>query len=377
MQKAKKYEWQDTNLALFGSQTEKDVKKEAAETEPAWKGCGQKVGLQIWRIVKFKVEHWNKEDYGDFFDGDSYIILNTFKEEDSEELNYDVHFWIGKHSTQDEYGTAAYKTVELDTYLDDKPVQHREVMNKESDLFKTYFKRLTYMNGGADSGFRHVKPEEYPPRLLHCHMEGKGRKACLKINEERKVSKKCLRSDDVYFLDGGTKMFMWCGSSSKHDERFKAAQEFQSMTAKRPRAVKESLDEDEISPDHPFWDFFTDDDDDDDSGDDVDADEDADDSKTFESVLFRLSNSSGVLDFTEVSKGNNICRSDLDSNDVFILDTGMDCFVWAGKDADKEEKNNGIPYATEYLKKTLHRNAPISSLKEGSKCKKFTELIGR
>ena len=44
---------------------------------------------------------------------------------------------------QDEYGTAAYKTVELDTYLDDKPIQHREVQGHESALFKTYFPAIS------------------------------------------------------------------------------------------------------------------------------------------------------------------------------------------------------------------------------------------
>ena len=34
-----------------------------------------------------------------------------------QELLHDVHFWIGKYSSQDEYGTAAYKTVELDTFV--------------------------------------------------------------------------------------------------------------------------------------------------------------------------------------------------------------------------------------------------------------------
>ena len=38
--KKEQYNWKDSNLALFGSDTEKQVKKEAAETEPAWKNSG-------------------------------------------------------------------------------------------------------------------------------------------------------------------------------------------------------------------------------------------------------------------------------------------------------------------------------------------------
>jgi len=37
-------------MALFGSDVEKNIKKASAETEEAWIGAGESVGLQIWRI---------------------------------------------------------------------------------------------------------------------------------------------------------------------------------------------------------------------------------------------------------------------------------------------------------------------------------------
>ena len=36
----------------------------------------------------FKVTHWPKEDYGKFYDGDSFIILNTYKNKESDEVHY-------------------------------------------------------------------------------------------------------------------------------------------------------------------------------------------------------------------------------------------------------------------------------------------------
>lgn len=57
------------------------------------------------------IDFWTQ---GMFYSGDSYIVLNTYKKKGGDALQWDVHFWLGKYTTQDEAGTAAYKTVELD-----------------------------------------------------------------------------------------------------------------------------------------------------------------------------------------------------------------------------------------------------------------------
>ena len=43
MLKQKKYDWKDSNMALFGSDLEKNIKKAAAEGEAQWRGVGHKV----------------------------------------------------------------------------------------------------------------------------------------------------------------------------------------------------------------------------------------------------------------------------------------------------------------------------------------------
>lgn len=53
---------------------------------------------------------------------------------------YDIHYWIGSQSSQDEQGAAAVYTIQLDEFLGCTPVQHREVQHHESDTFKGYFK---------------------------------------------------------------------------------------------------------------------------------------------------------------------------------------------------------------------------------------------
>lgn len=155
-------------------------------------------------------------------------MLNVYKEDDEDKLCYDVHFWIGEHSTADEYGTAAYKTVELDTLLDDVPVQHREVQGHESALFKSYFPEITYMSGGCPSGFNKVHTREYTPRLFH--FRGERRNI---IVREVPMSRKALDETDVYILDLGERAYQWNSRGCNKDERFKAAQYLQKLSGER------------------------------------------------------------------------------------------------------------------------------------------------
>jgi len=246
--KAKKYDWNDSNMDKFGSGKDKKATKASAMSNTAWQGAGQEVGLQIWRIVKSKVTDWDKASYGEFYNGDSYIILNTYTETpESKELKYDIHFWIGKYSTQDEYGAAQYNAVELDTFLDDKAVQHREVQGHESDLFKSYFDVLTLLKGGADTSFQRVVPGEYSPRFFHVKKQGNRRITVTQISMKRSN----LNDDDVFILDNGQIIYQINGRSCTGDVKYKAAQEVQKLKSRMGNIRSETVEMRSVSPNHP------------------------------------------------------------------------------------------------------------------------------
>jgi len=352
MQKAKVFNVADSNMELFGTEVERNVKKASAEHENQWRGVAGVVGLKIWRIEKFQVVPWPPAKYGQFHKGDSYIVLNTYKVNNA--IKYDVHFWLGSETSQDEAGTAAYKTVELDTLLDDAPVQHREVEDYESELFNGYFPNgIQLLAGGVDTGFNHVTPETYQPRLLHIRGTFKS-----VTSSQVPLSSASLNSSDVFILDLGLKIIQWNGAKSNGAERNKAAGLARAIDDERKGlAHVEVLSEGENSPE--FWAAL---------GGQGPIAPDASASphpKAHAPVLNQLSDASGHLTFTEVSRGK-LNRGQLHSQDAFILDTGSEIFAWIGKNASVNERKFAIQYAQQYLNTHgLPPQTTISRILEG------------
>jgi gelsolin len=367
MQKQKQYNIADSNIANLGSDLEKKVREAAAQKEPAWSNAGKSVGLQIWRIEKFQVKSWPKDQYGTFYTGDSYIVLNTYIKKGGVALQWDVHFWLGTYTSQDEAGTAAYKTVELDDLLGGAPVQHREVQGFESPLFLSYFNNeIKLLEGGVDSGFKHVKPEEYKPRLLH--LKGKKRVRVTQVE----MNRSSLNSGDVFVLDAGLKVWQWNGRKSGPQEKQKGAQLTRALGDERKGKPKITVLE-EGDKDAEFWKFLGG------EGAIKSAEEGGDDNeaeKTDYKALYQLSDASGKMEFKEVAKGPKVKRNLLDSNDVFVLDTGAEVFAWIGKGASVDEKAKALSYAQEYLTK-YNRPAflPISRILEGGENEVFEQAL--
>jgi len=248
---------EETNLAAYGGKEHHELKHEASLKEPAWKGCGAAPGIEIWRINKFKVEAWDKKEYGSFYSGDAYIVLDTYKARDKDgkevdKLTHDIHFWLGKKAEQDKRGTAAYKTVELDDFFEGTATQFRQTQGHESKEFLAMFSGTIHvMEGGTESGFHHVKPEEYTPRLS----EVIGLKtAQIKINEVP-LDGKSLHSSSTFVLDSGLTIFQYNGADANMWEKTKAREFLLELVDKRNGlAAHVVVESDDDNGD--FWKYF-------------------------------------------------------------------------------------------------------------------------
>ncbi|KAF2309650.1 hypothetical protein GH714_004455 [Hevea brasiliensis] len=190
-------------------------------------------------------------------------------------LRHDIHYWLGKDTSQDEAGAAAIKTVELDAALGGRAVQYREVPFARSSL----------------------------------------------------------SHDDIFILDTKSKIFQFNGSNSSIQERAKALEVVQYIkdTYHDGKCEVAAIEDGKLMADADtgeFWGFFggfaplprkttTDED--------------------------KIADSPTKLFWVEKGQAepvdtDSLTRELLDTYKCYILDCGLEVFVWMGRNTSLDER---------------------------------------
>jgi len=355
MTQGAKFAWKDSALSLFGSDEEKQITKEIAAKSTAWRNAGKNLGTTIYRINRHKLEKWPEEDYGKFFNGDSYVVLNTSKQAGSNDFRFDIHFWIGKYTSNHDYERAAFKAIELDILMDNKPILHREVQGEESNLLKSYFDFFTIMKGNCDTSFRRCGPDAYKMRLFQI------------VGERKQISvfqipfkRGNLNSEDVFVIDCGLRIFQFNGDTANKDEKFKATMYVNKI--KRERRGKprlEILEEKTTSSSHRFYKLLP----------DGTSKENAE-LPSNDMEMCKVCDSAGTMD-KEVLLSGSVERNLLNSDGVYLVNTAKHLFIWIGKNALPHERKSCMGFAHKYLRDKPNPFIPVTVLSEGQRSKEF------
>ncbi|KAL1185879.1 hypothetical protein V6Z11_A01G141000 [Gossypium hirsutum] len=306
--------------------------------DPAFQGVGQKPGTEIWRIENFQPVPLQKSDYGKFYMGDSYIVLHTIHSKAGSHM-YDIHFWIGKDTSQDEAGAAAIKTVELDAALGGRAVQHRELQGHESDKFLSYFKPcIVPLEGGVASGFKTPEEEVFETRLYIC----KGKRV-VKL-KQIPFARSSLNHDDVFILDTENKIYQFNGANSNIQERAKALEIIQFLKEKYHGgvcnvAIVDDGKLDTESDSGEFWVLFG----------------------GFAPLGKKASSEDDVIPESTPAKlysitegevkpiEGELLKSILENSKCYLLDCGAEIFVWIGRATQVEERKVATQSAEDFV----------------------------
>ncbi|KAL6987152.1 Villin-2 [Sarracenia purpurea var. burkii] len=295
-------------------------------------------GTEIWRIENFQPVPLPKSNYGKFYSGDSYIVLQTSPGRGGAYL-HDIHFWLGKDTSQDEAGTAAIKTVELDAILGGRAVQHRELQSHESDKFLSYFKPcIIPLEGGVASGFKKPEEEEFETRLYVCRG-----KRVVRLKQVP-FSRSSLNHDDVFVLDTKDKIFQFNGANSNIQERAKALEVIQFLKDKYHEGKCDIaiVDDGKLqteSDSGEFWVIF--------GGfapigKKVASEDDVFPEKTTPKLY-------SITDGQVKPVDGELSKSMLENNKCYLLDCGAEVFIWVGRVTQLEDRKAASKAAEEFL----------------------------
>uniref|UniRef100_A0A8C7Q9S7 Scinderin n=1 Tax=Oncorhynchus mykiss TaxID=8022 RepID=A0A8C7Q9S7_ONCMY len=297
-----------------------------------WKGLHQADGLpnacfmfQIFRVESSGRVPIDPKTYGQFYGGDCYIILYTYKR------GQIIYTWQGASSTLDELTASAFLTVELDRSLGGNAVQVRVSQGKEPAHLLSLFKAkplIVYKSGTSRIG---GQAPAAPTRLFQVRRNLGTITRIAEVDAEASS----LNSNDAYLLklpSGGS--YLWVGKGASEDEERGAQYLSQVLKCQTQRIVEGQEPADLWAALGGKKDYQT-------------SERLASKSLTQQPRLFACSNKTGRFIIEEVP--GEFSQEDLAEDDVMLLDVWDQVFIWIGKDANEVERTESVKSAKTYI----------------------------
>ncbi|KAJ8286307.1 hypothetical protein GJAV_G00036950 [Gymnothorax javanicus] len=335
----------------FDAATLHDSPAMAAQHAMVDNGSGEK---QIWRIEGADKVPVDPSTYGQFYGGDSYIILYNYRHAGRQ--GHIIYMWQGMHSSQDEIGACAILAAQLDEELGGGPVQVRVVQGKEPAHLMSMFggQPMVVYQGGTSRDGGQTAPAE--TRLFQVRSNSAG---CTRAVEVDAVASN-LNSNDAFVLVTSGGCFLWVGQGASGAEK-RGAKQLCDILGVSASPLAEGGEADE------FWvalggkaEYRT-------------STRLKDKMEAHPPRLFACSNKTGRFIIEEVP--GEMTQEDLATDDVMILDTWEQVFVWIGNEAHEEEKTEAMTSAARYIETdpaNRDRRTPIVKIKQGFEPPTFT-----
>jgi len=314
------------------------------------------ISTEVWRIEDFKEVPLEKDLFGQFYAGDSYIVKYTYKEGSKE--GYMIYFWQGAQSSADEKGASALIATRMDDETGGAATQVRVVMGKEPNHFVRLFNgKMVIHSGGKASGFANrSEGDSYDTDGISLfHVRGSDPESTRGVQVEEKASS--LNSGDCFALLTPETMYVWQGQGANESELEVANIVADSLMFNRKKeAVLEGAEPD------AFWEAL--------GGKGEYPSEKVHVEVERDPQLFHCSNETGTFKMEQVF---DFAQADLEEDDVFLLDCYTSIFLWIGSEANHLEKTKAVETAKAYIEAMKYsEDTSVIAVSSGSEPPLFT-----
>ncbi|KAJ3087887.1 Coronin-2B [Quaeritorhiza haematococci] len=301
---------------------------------------GRSGNLTIYRVKDFTREVIDQNLVGQFFRGESYILMYTYKPALSGVERCISYFWQGMHSTITEKGTSALMTIELSEKTGGDVVQVRVVEGKEPKHMCLLFgeQQIVIRLGMSTDP---ATPRKYTTFDIREYYDG----LCKAI--ECDVQELPFHTNHVSVMIGQQKAYKWHGRHASESEKQYADQIIKRFSKLPATPVPEGQE----SSWPEFSELFQ-----------KNRDKDHElrkDAAKFKSRLFVASSGSGMVKVHEIV---HFTQDDLDPNVVMILDAGENIYVWFGTTSKTNEKMIAMETFVKYVEQSKLHNKTQTAL---------------